>query len=134
MSKQRGYEIRKRKGAPAGLCFYCATADAYCWDHVIPIVQGGTDDDANLIPACESCNNSKGGRTATEWLDSLIRRAAFHDSECTRSCRCCLVAADKPGSWPTPLTPSQRTVISRWQFIIQAERIAAADTARGLTT
>jgi len=32
-------------------------------DHVIPVCQGGTNDDENLIVACEDCNRGKGGKT-----------------------------------------------------------------------
>jgi hypothetical protein len=31
-------------------------------DHVIPVVEGGTSDDENLITACEACNGGKGRR------------------------------------------------------------------------
>jgi hypothetical protein len=47
-------------------CRYCgATPDrkALVPDHVIPKVQGGTDDTENLVTSCYSCNAAKGGRT-----------------------------------------------------------------------
>lgn len=44
------------------ICQYCgAYADHV--DHVIPVVQGGTNDPDNLVAACGPCNMSKGGRT-----------------------------------------------------------------------
>jgi len=47
------------------ICQYCG-APAEHIDHVIPRCQGGTDDLANLVAACASCNCSKGGRTPEE--------------------------------------------------------------------
>ena len=32
-------------------------------DHVIPISKGGTDEDFNLVAACQKCNYSKNNRT-----------------------------------------------------------------------
>jgi len=53
----------KRQGRT---CAYCARlADTV--DHVVPLVRGGTNYEGNLVPACKSCNSSKGGRTVMEW-------------------------------------------------------------------
>lgn len=50
-------------------CGYCGTADGpFDLDHVIPVSQGGSNDEENLIAACWRCNRSKGGRTPEEWL------------------------------------------------------------------
>ncbi len=38
-------------------------------DHVVPLAQGGSDTVSNIVPACKSCNSSKGARTPNEWLD-----------------------------------------------------------------
>ncbi len=38
------------------------------WDHMLPLVRGGLDDDSNLIPLCRSCNSRKGRKTLEEWL------------------------------------------------------------------
>ena len=46
-------------------CVYCGKPAAHM-DHVIPKSQGGTDGDANLVPACAKCNLSKGARTPEE--------------------------------------------------------------------
>jgi 5-methylcytosine-specific restriction endonuclease McrA len=42
------------------LCFYCGEPGTMTQDHVIPIAKGGRHDAANIVPACKSCNASKG--------------------------------------------------------------------------
>jgi 5-methylcytosine-specific restriction endonuclease McrA len=58
---------------PSGsVCRYCGrhlvTGDhlrpeAGEWDHVVPLVQGGSHTWDNVVPSCKSCNSRKGGRT-----------------------------------------------------------------------
>ena len=46
-----------------GHCAYCGcivTSSDMTVDHVIPQACGGTDNIANLLPSCRSCNNDKG--------------------------------------------------------------------------
>lgn len=52
------------EGAP---CAYCG-ATATQVDHVIPYSRGGPTNLGNGVPACASCNASKGARGVTEWL------------------------------------------------------------------
>lgn len=75
--------LRRRKHAEAGgKCTYCRTAITYYAkrhetleiDHVIPKCVGGTDDDANLVAACRSCNRSKGKMTGDEFRAWLRKR------------------------------------------------------------
>lgn len=50
-------------------CQYChAKSVPLTVDHIIPRVQGGSDDLNNLIAACIPCNCSKGGNRPEEWL------------------------------------------------------------------
>lgn len=35
-------------------------------DHVVPVCQGGTNDESNLITACQPCNAGKSGKTITQ--------------------------------------------------------------------
>ncbi len=37
-------------------------------DHVLPLFLGGLDEPSNVVPACRSCNASKGGKPLQEWL------------------------------------------------------------------
>lgn len=53
-------------------CVYCA-GPATAIDHVVPVVRGGSNHFANLVPACGTCNSSKGGRLLEDWLPSLRR-------------------------------------------------------------
>jgi len=43
------------------------------WDHVVPLSEGGRDEDANLFPLCRRCNCTKGERTFVQWLQRPIR-------------------------------------------------------------
>lgn len=51
------------------VCTYCGADvkdDPHC-DHVLPLIQGGTNDVGNLTTACQRCNSAKAGRTLQEW-------------------------------------------------------------------
>lgn len=54
-------------------CFYCPKP-ATTRDHVIPFTQGGrarnSDGSSNIVPACRSCNSSKGAKTPEQWAKS----------------------------------------------------------------
>lgn len=51
-------------------CSYCGRpADA--WDHIFPWSRGGADGPQNLVPACTSCNSSKGDDTPEEWWSRI---------------------------------------------------------------
>ena len=59
-----------------GKCFYCGVslavrgsgATKYHCDHAFPLVRGGSDDPANLLPACAKCNGRKGSKTLAELI------------------------------------------------------------------
>lgn len=58
-------------------CQYCGykhPAEDLTFDHVIPQVQGGETTWENIVTACLSCNNKKGGRTPREAKMRLIRK------------------------------------------------------------
>lgn len=57
-------------------CYYCGVEmtfedGPYKWtrDHIVPISRGGTDNIDNIVPACKSCNSSKG----TKDLDTFMK-------------------------------------------------------------
>jgi 5-methylcytosine-specific restriction endonuclease McrA len=47
-------------------CCYC-DGPAEELDHVTPITKGGADAERNLVPACQTCNRSKGAKTLADW-------------------------------------------------------------------
>lgn len=60
------YAVLERDGER---CNYCGTSNGPLHvDHVIPLIQGGTNDLNNLVVACRECNCGKSGRTPEEWM------------------------------------------------------------------
>lgn len=51
-------------------CVYCPDGAYEQADHVVPLALGGAHAIANLVPACERCNKSKGSKHLDEWLPS----------------------------------------------------------------
>ena len=51
-----------------GLCAYCRCQRATTLDHLKPKSRGGSSLRSNLIPACQSCNHSKGSLNWLEWF------------------------------------------------------------------
>lgn len=56
-----------------GMCAYCKSRPAEHRDHVVPISRGGADSIGNILPACATCNLTKGMSLLIEWRN---RRAA----------------------------------------------------------
>lgn len=52
-------------------CQYCGAHDDLTIDHIVPLTQGGTNEDDNLITACVSCNSYKGTLTLEELAKKL---------------------------------------------------------------
>lgn len=48
-------------------CIYCGAEENLTWDHIIPLDEGGPDVISNQVPACQSCNSSKGTRDVIAW-------------------------------------------------------------------
>lgn len=52
-----------------GGCAYCGAANGDLQrDCVLPISRGGRYTMANIVPACASCNASKGNSEVTSWM------------------------------------------------------------------
>lgn len=45
-----------------GKCIYCGSSKRITMDHIIPISKGGGTTKDNVVPACISCNSSKGNK------------------------------------------------------------------------
>ncbi len=59
-----------------GVCFYClrrTPARAHCLDHVVPLVEGGSNSYRNLVSCCMGCNSEKRGHSAEDFLRRLYR-------------------------------------------------------------
>ncbi len=59
------------------ICQYCgkeANSNELTIDHVIPKVQGGSNDWNNVVASCRSCNMSKGGLTPRQAGMRLVRK------------------------------------------------------------
>lgn len=67
-----------------GKCAYCS-APATTWDHIVPVSKGGKTTPGNMLPACLSCNSSKGDQDIHDWIlkvgiepgETLLDRLAF---------------------------------------------------------
>jgi 5-methylcytosine-specific restriction endonuclease McrA len=67
MTSTQWSETSKRiLGRDGHACRYCS-APAACVDHVIPLNQGGSSDDENLVAARKACNSGKSGKSLSEW-------------------------------------------------------------------
>jgi len=60
-----------------GFCAYCPRP-ATTVDHCIPIARGGPDAIDNVVPACRSCNSSKGARLPLEWTPPPLDDVSNH--------------------------------------------------------
>lgn len=60
-------EWEAKKSAYRFTCAYCAGPGPVEMDHVIPLSKGGRHNPDNVVPACRSCNKSKGDKTLDEW-------------------------------------------------------------------
>jgi len=49
-------------------CAYCDVTSFLTQDHLVPVSGGGPWTVLNIIPACVSCNSSKGSRQAHLWI------------------------------------------------------------------
>jgi len=61
-------ERRERFARLGNVCYYCGEAKTLTVDHAVPLSRGGTDDIANVLPACRSCNSRKNKQTAAEYF------------------------------------------------------------------
>ena len=58
-------------------CAYCGAQVKLERDHIIPLTKGGAFSKGNIVPACKSCNSSKGNRDLLSWY----RTRKFYSKE-----------------------------------------------------
>ena len=64
-------EIQARFDYHGNRCYYCGCDGKMTIEHRIPLSRGGTHWPANIVPACQSCNYSKGTKTEKEFNKPL---------------------------------------------------------------
>jgi 5-methylcytosine-specific restriction endonuclease McrA len=61
-----------------GRCAYCGRTmrkgERLTRDHLVPVAEGGLTCQSNIVPACSSCNSSKGAR---DWHDWYMKQPFF---------------------------------------------------------
>ena len=65
-------DIQARFDYHGNRCYYCGCDGPMEVEHRIPLSRGGTHYPANLVPACKSCNCSKGTKTELEFKNRAI--------------------------------------------------------------
>lgn len=76
LSKKTRFEVFKRDGFA---CMYCGKHPPDTLlevDHVVPVAEGGTNDEENLVTACFDCNRGKGAVPLSVIPKSLTAKAA----------------------------------------------------------
>jgi len=56
-------------------CFYCGERPGWQREHKFPRFRGGTDDKANIVRACRTCNLRKGKMTLEEYRKKLEEKS-----------------------------------------------------------
>src|SRR5438876_7189659 len=49
-------------------CVFCGGAKVTLWEHLVPVARGGETVLGNMVPSCQSCNDSKHHKQFDEWL------------------------------------------------------------------
>ena len=76
ISKKARFEIFKRDGFA---CQYCGSTPPKAIlhiDHIVPVAEGGGNEDTNLVTACAACNLGKSANSLESIPASLSSRAA----------------------------------------------------------
>lgn len=63
-----GWWVGDQRERFGGLCAYGCGRSAGSSDHIWPVARGGTSRPGNLVPACVSCNSSKGDGDPAPWI------------------------------------------------------------------
>jgi len=58
-------------------CIYCGSKEHLTLDHILPLNQGGSHSEDNLVVACRSCNCSKQDTLLFDWLQTKPKTQAW---------------------------------------------------------
>lgn len=68
-----------------GECAYCGRTmkkgERLTRDHLVPVADGGATTQSNVVPACKSCNSSKG---KSEWHEWFMKQPYFSQERMNR--------------------------------------------------
>lgn len=67
-------QLRARFDYHGNKCVYCDSTENLHADHQIPLSRGGTNFASNMVPACATCNISKGSKTPIEFADYTFKQ------------------------------------------------------------
>jgi hypothetical protein len=76
LSKKLRFEVFKRDGFKCQYCGGHPPGKILEVDHIDPVVNGGSNDETNLITACFDCNRGKGARSLSDVPRALSARAS----------------------------------------------------------
>jgi HNH endonuclease len=76
LSKKLRFEVFKRDGFKCQYCGGHPPGKILEVDHIDPVVNGGSNDETNLITACFDCNRGKGARSLSDVPRALADRAS----------------------------------------------------------
>lgn len=100
MARWKGFKNKAER------CYYCRTPVAelrikgvyMTVDHVLPKCKGGSNDEDNLVTACERCNNMKGDSLG--WYEGCVEIEAFGNPEWFKDM---LLAEEEARRGPEPI-------------------------------
>ena len=67
-------QLKARFDYHGNKCVYCNSTGNLHADHMIPLSRGGTNFASNMVPACGSCNRSKGAKTPIEFAEYTFKQ------------------------------------------------------------
>lgn len=76
ISKKLRFDVFKRDEFICQYCGHTPPRVVLEVDHILPVCEGGENDEDNLITACFDCNRGKGGRLLTSTPETVKSKAA----------------------------------------------------------
>lgn len=95
-----GEQMAERFALFGNRCAYCGEREKLTHDHVLALSRGGLDEPLNIVPACRSCNSSKGAQLVEPWYRQQL---FFGERRWQKICRHCSGAGRGQMSLAHPL-------------------------------